>query len=368
MTKFRTTTLMISLAGGFILAGCTFGSEPEGGRTPTVEPINSPVATVTLTPSATVTPEQVISPTVPIASPVPSNTPAPPTDSPTPTETPGPYVHVIQQDETLGYIIQLYGYTTFDVIPEIVQLNANIPNADSLPGAGSEILIPRQTATPAPTANPAGVATEASTAQVNSGTGNAPGENVTCYTVQEGDTIVGIAEMYRMTLEELSQLNRDLNWFGCDFSNYSGGPDCNPSIQIGQCINVYAPTPTPTLSPTPSGAETATPTPTYAAPAPVYPPEGAIAPASVFSLQWVSVGALGANEYYLVEVFDVTSGAEYRQVVKDTSMPLPDTMIPNDGQTHTINWQVSVATPNEEGVFRKIGGVSPMRVFQWQSR
>jgi LysM repeat protein len=283
---------------------------------------------------------------------------------PAPTETLAPYVHVIQTEDTLYYIIQQYGYTTLDVIPEIVQLNPNIPNADTLPGVGSEILIPRQTVTPTPaftpqpTAGPDGASVDA----------NAEAQNVDCYYVQEGDTLVGIAEMYRMTLEQLSQLNRDLNWFGCDFGNYSGGEDCNPTIQIGQCINVYMPTPTPTLTPTASGNETVTPTPTFAPPAAVYPPEGAIAPAGVFSLYWVGVGVLAENEYYLVEVFDVTGDSDMRLVTKQTSMPLPASMIPSDGQPHTINWQVNVAMPNADGIFRVISGVGPMRSFQWQSR
>jgi hypothetical protein len=237
-----------------------------------------------------------------VASPTPTYTPAPPTETPTPTETPGPYVHIIKQNETLGYIIQLYGYRDFSIIPEIVSLN-NLPNADTLPGEGSQLLIPRQTPTPLPVGMELTVAADATRGTTTRGCRKR--ELITCYTVQEGDTIVGIAEEYGTTIERLSQLNHDtVNWFGCDFSNYSGGPDCNPNIQVGQCINVPAPTPTPTLSPTPSGSETPTLTPTFAPPVPVYPPEGGIAPAIVVRLHWV--GVVSASTIYLVQVTDVT--------------------------------------------------------------
>jgi len=131
---------------------------------------------------------------------------------------------------------------------------------------------------------------------------------------------------------------------------------------------VPAPTPTLTLSPTPSGRETATPTPTFPAPSMIYPPEGGIAPPGVVRLYWVGVGVLSANDYYLVQVLDVTSNREFNQVTKDTSMELPETMIPSDGQRHIINWRVAVATPNENGVYRPISGAGPVRSFQWQSR
>jgi hypothetical protein len=363
---FLSLTLM-SLPG---LTACNFTAKPEGGFTPTVEAIITPTATtVTVEVPPTLTPTQPVISTqvVQIASPVPTETPAPPTESPTPTETPGPYIHIIKEGETLGAIIQFYDYRDFAVIDEIVRLN-NLASADFLPGAGSELIIPRQTATLTPEGVELTATADATRNTTTQGGVVIPGTTqITCHTVEEGETVVGIAEQYNTTLEVLSQLNPNLYWFGCNFSNYSGGPDCNPNIQVSQCINVPAPTPTPTLSPTPSGNETATPTPTYVPPISVYPPEGAVAPAGVFTLHWVSVGVLAENEHYLVKVIDTVNNETYLQVTKDTSMQLPASMIPEDGQAHIITWEVQVATQNENGDYRPITD-SDRHSFQWQSR
>src|SRR5690606_2305833 len=80
----------------------------------------------------------------------PSSTPGPPTAPPPPTAPLGPYEHTITAGDTLLYIIQLYGYREASVLSEVVRMNDNILNADSLPGVGSVILIPRQTVTPTP--------------------------------------------------------------------------------------------------------------------------------------------------------------------------------------------------------------------------
>ena len=43
-------------------------------------------------------------------------------------------------------------------------------------------------------------------------------------------------------------------------------------------------------------------------------------------------------------------------------------MIPVDGQTHTINWTVSVAKPDNDGIYQIISGAPALNSFQWQSR
>jgi hypothetical protein len=356
---------MLAVFGLLMLAGCNFNNPQD--VTPTVEDIFSPTPSeaVGLLPSPSLTPSP--SATLQIETATATNTTRP-SETPTATETLGPYVHVIQENDTLFYIIQLYGYRDLAVVPEVVLLN-NLLNADTLPPVGSELLIPRQTATPVPTPAPQSTSS-VSGGQIASAASPQPSNpDLMCYTVQAGDTIVGIAEDHNTTIERVSQLNPDLNWFGCDFSNYSGGPQCNPSIFEGQCINVPTPTPTPTLSPTPSGSETATPTPTYPAPVGIYPAEGGTAPPNAVILQWVGVGVLKENEFYLVQVDDITTGQTIlAQVTKQTKMEIPASKAPTDGQTHTIHWRVSVASPNEQGVYRYIGGESPIRSFQWQSR
>jgi len=354
-----------------MLAACNFAPMPQGDASPTVEQIVLTQA-ISPSPSPTATPP-VMTPTAPLVETATSTpTAGPPTDLPSETPTPGPYEHTIQQGETLGYIIQLYGYRNFDVISEVVRINENIPNADSLPGAGAVILIPRQTATPTPedftpppdVAQVLGVAI----APTSPATGLNIDAPIVQHTVVEGQTIVDIAVNYNTTLEVLSTLNPDIDFSGCNFSIPSGGPNCGPFLRIGQIVMVPAPTPTPTLSPTPSGNETPTPTPTYAAPVVISPPQGGSVPPAAFKLEWVSVGVLQPDEAYLVQVTDTVTGEVYNDITQSTSLLLPESLIPDDGQPHLMTWTVSVAKPNEAGVYRVVSGPPEQRQFSWLSR
>lgn len=344
--------------------------------TPTVEALitntPSPSPTLTATTQATPTPTIVISTPVLITSEPTLEAPAVPT-MPEAQPTEGPYTYIIRPNDTLGYILQLqpWGYPPFDpgVIAAVVRLN-NLPNENILPPPGSQLLIPRRTATPIPEGADATATSDASL-----GTGQRIG-NVTlpqgavtgCYTVAEGDSLIGIADRFNTTLETLSQLNQNLNWFGCRFSEYSGGPNCRPFISVGQCVNVPLPTPTPVPTATPSGRETATPTPTYAPARGFYPPNGAIAPGIPIRLEWVSVGMLQPEEVYLVEFQNLTTNTQSLQVTRNTSYLLPEGLIPTDGQTHRVQWRVSVAKRTESGAYQYVGGVGDWRTFQWRSR
>lgn len=352
------------------LAACASAPVPPANTSPTASAEQIDTSTPTIEPSVTLFPTSTLEPVTVVSTPTPL--PLPPSETPVPTETPGPYEHTIRQNETLGYIIQLYGYRDFSVIPEVVALNPNVPNADTLPGAGSVILIPRQTATPTPEATETSEALSAFFPNPNIAPTNETGLNtyteIIPYTVLEGDTIVGIAANWATTLEVLARLNPDIGFFGCNFEIPSGGPNCNPSLRIGQTVNVPAPTPTPTLSPTPSGSETPTPTATYHPPVVISPPQDAVVPPGLLYLEWVSAGALLPDEVYLVQIEDVTAGITFAAVTRSTSYTLPDTLIPSDGQTHTIQWAVTIARRNEQGRYAVISGQPAIRRFQWQSR
>jgi LysM domain-containing protein len=259
-----------------------------------------------------------------------------------------------------------FGYLDFTgiIVHQVVVLNG-MASADRLPAPGATMLIPRQTATP----TPVGLDLTLTAGGVIAPQVNIPGNaEIVQHTVIEGESMLSLAEQYKMTLEQLSQLNPDIGFYGCDFTNPSGGPNCSPALSVGQMVNVLAPTPTPTLSPTPSGNETATPTPTYIAPLAVFPPEGGIAPGQVFTLQWVSVGELRPDEVYFVEIKDTTNGASDTEATRDTFITLPASMIPSDGQTHTIQWSVGIAVRNPDGQSYRPVSDKTIRTFQWQSR
>ncbi|NWF70698.1 MAG: LysM peptidoglycan-binding domain-containing protein [Chloroflexi bacterium] len=362
MRKTMTLTALLLAA---LLAACDLNA-PQQDVTPTFQLTSTatlPPSSPTLTATATATTRIVAQ--AQLESPTATLPPGTPTETPTPTPTPGPYEHVIQQGETLGFIVQIYGYRDLNIYDEIVALNS-MTSPDILPPPGTVLLIPRQTITPTPVGMGA---TSEARATMGVNVEGLPDYPVGCHTVTEGETMVDIALQYRMTLEQLSMVNPDISFSGCDFDEPSGGPNCTIFISVNQCVNVFLPTLTPTLSPTPSGSETPTATPTYSAPIVSYPPEGAVVPPGLLRLQWVSVGVLQSNEYYFVQISDVTAGVVYaNQVTRETSLLLPAELIPTDGQTHTFQWTVAVAQQNDQGTFRIVGAVSQPRTFQWQSR
>lgn len=360
------------------LVACTMNS-PESIATPTVQAETfTPTDTPTDIPSDTPAPSGStpinlgVTDAPLVASETTTFTPAPPSATSLPTETPGPYEYQIQVDDTLMYIIQLpqhgYGYD-LGVAQQVVELNENMSSIDFLPPVGSTILIPRQTATPIPEgANMTAEALATLRIVTTSGVPLSVGSTVACYAVQEGDSLVSIAENYNTNLEILSGLNPSLYWFGCNFGELSGGSSCNPTIQVGECINVPQPTAVPSNTPTPSGNETLTPTPPYPAPRLLYPVNGITVPAGRFDLQWIEVTGIQSGDEYLVELTDNTTGQKLLQVTRATSFRIPASFVPSDGQTHEIQWRVSVARKNDAGVYGYIGGLGAWRAFEWLSQ
>ncbi len=345
-----------------LLAGCNFARQESTARPAS--------ATTTQFPDATPHPAASLTPSPAIELAVATVTPLQPRPTAAPSPTRAPWQHVIRDGETLGYIIQQYGYRSFDVIEEIVRLNENVVSANLLPGEGSVILIPRPSATPVPadfTPLPAPPARFEGIAPTSPATGLNYTAAINEHVVVAGQTVVDIVVQHNTTLEIVSILNPEITFAGCDFGVASGGPNCNPFLSVGQTVRVPAPTPTPTLSPTFSGAETATPTPTWMPPRVISPPQDSILPATTFRLQWLSVGVLAPGEMYLVQLSD-ESGVVHNAVTLETSLMLPEALVPTDGVAREMSWTVSVARANAEGVYEIVGGYPRPRRFRWNSR
>ncbi len=361
----KQTILLAALAAAVLFAACDLSPVPPA--TPTLEQVAtaSPTQPPTLTPAPSLT----ATPVPQIEQPA-TAVPGTPTDTPTVTPTPNPYATwIIQPSDTLYYIIQQppFNYKSDSwnrVINEVLQLNPFMRSADRLPGPGSSILIPLPTPTPSPENYQLTMTAQPNLPQVSL-PGNA---QIIQVKIEEGDVIVGIAEQNSTTLAIIATLNPQLQFYGCDFSNPSGGPDCNVTLKLGEMVNVPALTPTPTLSPTISGSETATLTPTYGAPTLFFPPQDASVGGRTFQLEWIGVGVLRDQEVYLVEIQDETAGTQRVDVSTSTSYDLPAELVPTDGQAHTIHWRVSVAAPNAQGQYRYIGAQGTWRTFRWQSR
>lgn len=369
----RLITMAALIVSALLSAACNFDVNEV---TPTVEGIEAPVnplPEVSETPfTLTPTPSPSVSPTVraPIVlespPPLPDQINVTPTDLPLPTPTEGPYIHTVGSGQTLYEIVDIYNYNDFSVIPLVVTLN-NLGNADNL-REGQQLIIPRQTARPTAVGFEMTLTAEATRGIVRSGIGGGPTGG---YIVQEGDSPIDIALMHGTTLEILSELNPELGWTDCDFSNPSGGPSCRVAIlDIGSSVRVPLPTVTPTLSPTPSGNETPTPTPTYAPPLMSSPPDGAIVRGAIM-LEWVSAGILRPNEYYLVELVELDSAtgnpladtASIQEVTRDTRVRLPATALPLTGTPRLFQWSITVVSQAESGRYSVIGGRGTPRRF-----
>ena len=371
----RHATLTLAGMMLMVLSGCNIDAPiPINSPTPEQRIIATPSplptsASTAIPPSPLPTATEL--PTLEIATSTATDTPIPPSPTIVPTATSPFFEYVVQPNDSMFYVIQLpqhgYSYET-QVAATVVALNDNIINMDFLP-VGETILIPR----PTTTATAAGAsATQAVLATIgvddSSGASLISGVLVGCYEVEAGDSLVDVALRYNTTLEVLSNLNRDIDWFGCAFTEPSGGPDCNPNIQIGQCINVPQPTPLPSKTPTPTGDETATPTATHRPPRLLFPTNNSTIPAGSLLIQWVGVGGMSDADEYLVEIIDQTTNMPLRMASQTNAFLVPLEFVPSDGQTHLMQWRVSVARHDQQGVYHYVGGVGDWRTFEWMSR
>lgn len=357
-----------------VLGGCNIDAPapiesptPEQQIIATPPPRPSPVSTAI---PASPLPTATELPRLEIATSTATDRPVPASPKAIPTATSPVFEYVVQPNDSMFYVIQLpqHGYSyERQVAATVVALNDNIINMDFLP-VGETILIPR----PTTTATAVGAsATQAVLATIgvddSSGARLISGVLVGCYEVEAGDSLVDIALRYNTTLEVLSNLNREIDWFGCAFTEPSGGPDCNPNIQIGQCIDVPQPTPLPSKTPTLTGNETATPTATHRAPRLLFPTNNALIPPGQLLIQWVAVGGMSEADEYLIEIVDQTTNTPLRQASQANAFLVPPEFVPTDGQAHFMQWRVSVARRDEQGVYHYVGGLGEWRAFQWMS-
>ncbi len=358
-----------------LLAACNINTAPRPIVSPTTErqapPTVPPSATATVPATATAPPTPLsASPTAQATTAAPTATLAPPTSPATAT---APYFeYVVQEGETLLYIIQLpqhgYGYEP-DVAATAVALTDGLRSADAV-RVGQTIRIPRPTLTPTAVG---AAATQALLATIgaddSSGAILPQGSAIGCHEVVANDTMVSIAVQNSTTLEILSTLNRDVNWFGCNFTEPSGGENCNPLLDIGQCVRVPLPPPTATEFPTPTGNETATPLPTKSAPRLLYPAAGASVPPGSLTLQWLSLSGMQPAEVYLIELIelmDQSDNQQYRWVTSATAFTVPAELAPPRGQTRALQWRVSVAQETAPTGYAYAGALGAWHSFQWR--
>jgi len=229
-----------------------------------------------LTSQASATPTTIVQATSTRATVAPTSVPIPPTLTPIP-----PTEYIVKSGDTCG------GIAEKNNVPLSVFLAYNnLDENNCLIRVGDAVKIPPSTPTPGPSPTlPPGVTAEPSSAA--EATVTLPPQIIV--QVKSGDTCGDIAVRNHVSVAQLIQQNN---------------LDSNCSLQIGQVLTVTFATPTPFMSPTPIIAQTPTPRVGFDAPQIIAPPNEAqiTETEGVVTLQWLSVGLLKDNEWYVVQI------------------------------------------------------------------
>jgi LysM repeat protein len=283
---------------------------------PTVTPTITSTATITITPTLTLTPT--IEPSI---------TPLPDLE------------YTVQSGDSCLSIAFLFNVS----VNSIVVKNNLSATCDNLV-VGQKLSIPQPTPTPSPQP----------TATLGEVDATRAACNTVSYTVGPGDTLSTIARNYNVEIDAIRQWNGIIS----DIV-YEGQP-----LQIPLCQRL------PTAGPTP----TATTPPPYQAPSLLLPADGApfTAANDSIALQWSSVGTLRSDEYYAVNIEDVTEGEGRRLVeyVTDTKFNVPANFRPNSTVPHVLRWTVFVvrqtgSSTDGQAIYQPAGNISNPRTFIW---
>jgi len=330
--KRRVSWLLTAIVAGVIVALLAGGGLylKSHATTTALQPTSTPAPTVTQTLPPTDTPTPALPTDTPTPSPVPTqpNTPVPPA------------TYTVRAGDTLADIADRYGTT----VERIQQFN-NLSDADVLQ-VGQELLIPNSGSTPNPTTTPAPTETFVP--------GPTPG--TVLHVVQSGDTLLGIALKYGVSLTVIQKAN-DI-------------PDAE-SIKVGQQLVIPV---GPTITPTPGPQATPTGLPTYPAPVLLSPLNNQVfeGDQDPILLQWASVGILRQNEYYFVRLEQVSAGAPpttFRTLA--TGWHVPAELYPKaDDVNRAFQWQVRVVRQVGERadgtpIYADAGPASLIRAFRW---
>jgi LysM repeat protein len=275
---------------------------------------------------------------------MPTDTQAAPTPTSAPTPTPVPPVeYTVQAGDTCGAIAQRNGVT----LEELTAAN-DLDTVNCLIRVGDTLIIPVPTPTPDPAATSAPTAATGPTSTV-------PPEIV--YVVRGGDTCSEIAQQFNVTVDLLITQNN---------------LDANCLIQLNQVLTITFATPTPVATVTPFILQTPTPRAGYSAPVVLAPQEDAQIGESqdVVTLQWLTVGLLKPEEWYVVQVQPTGAITVPLFETKATSLKLTQDIL--GGQVEReIAWWVQVrrrdgGVPAGPGAYVDVSPPSAVRRFIWR--
>ncbi len=344
---------------GLVLIGCQANNPPG----PTAIPTASRTSTAAPSPSVSAAPSPTLRPVIEatIANP----TAAPVVDVPTAAPQATAMCMVARQGDTITSLLYKGGYGLYSpfLADQFRQVN-NMPAGSNNIQAGQTYCVPQPTPTPSPPGYQ-----ETLVSQMTELPLKTRSFTIANYVIKEGDTIMSLQFDLNVTLRELCDLNSPspINCGGCNIDAPIGQQGCRPILRVGDTIHIPGPTPTPTITPTLTGSETVTPTPPYGAPKLVAPVNGASVTGTALLL-WTPVAILQPDEQYLVMVTEPVSLHTWQFETQATSFRLPSEIQSNDGQPHTMNWQVMVVRKSADGAYLVVGQKSVIYSFTWQAQ
>ena len=334
----RSAITSITLAGAILLIGAVaiwVLQNPDEFSTAFIPTATKEVPTQTSTPTWTPLPSETPEPSAtatltPI--PIPTNTPLP------------PRFHQVVANDTLFSLSLRY-----DVSIESIALSNGV-SVDTGLQVSQDLIIPWPTATPP---------LERVAVEVGGETIVADPTDCRMYEIQGGDTFFGIAARERVPLEALTAVNRLTE----QSILQPGDRICIPEILRG---GVLPPTPGPSPSPTvtqpPSGPEL------------LYPINDTTIDnqnGSLF-LQWAAVKDLVDEEWYMIEVTDLTMVDSHprRGFTRQTSFQVPPRWRYDKAEMHRYRWRVQIVKVTGERqdgsfIYTFGGNSSDYGFFNW---
>jgi LysM repeat protein/predicted nucleic acid-binding Zn ribbon protein len=180
------------------------------------------------------------------------------------------------------------------------------------------------------------------------------------YTVQPGDTIISIANRFGSTVEEIVIVN---------------SLTANDFIRPGDVLMIpVREVPAEVLASTEGAAPSDPGTGAiYAEPRPIGPAnEESFAATESILLRWVSVDVLAPNEWYVLLIYPISGPARTFPSIwtKTTSYTLDPEFAPTTGETAVYAWQVSVVRVmpgvNNQYALEAASPPSELRSFSWR--
>jgi len=330
----RMVTLFFALVT-VVVAALVLRFPPTGSFAvfPTTTPIPpSPTRYSVIAPSSIATVED---------TPVPTSTPVPlPSETPRP-----PRYYTVRAGDTLFGVSLLY--------------NINVETIASANDMELEdgLVISEELAVPWPSATPPLEAVEFS---LDGESLYADPSDCDIYEITIGDTLFEVALNAEIDLSILMKVNRLTD----ESILHPGDTICIPDLlALEEIPPTPGPSPTPTATKPPRGTKL------------LYPADGASISESdqVVLLQWIAVKNLEENEWYMVELTDLSQPDAHSQrgFTQQTALLVPDGWLTSDGSSHIMRWRVSIVRVigqrQDESFIYTYGGESSVEArFSWR--